>query len=88
MSIEITGLPENIRCSKILSSEDKSKLANISESPMVDPAFEDATLKNIIQYYSIDPDEMETELHLYAKKLLEENKVNEAWQVLLTTTLL
>jgi hypothetical protein len=26
---------------------------------------------------------MEKELHAYAKKLLDENKVNEAWQVLL-----
>ena len=40
--------------------------------------------KNIIQYYSINPDDMEKELHQYAKKLLDENKVNEAWQVLLS----
>jgi hypothetical protein len=28
---------------------------------------------------------MEKELHAYAKKLLNEGKVNEAWQVLLTS---
>jgi hypothetical protein len=50
---------------------------------MVDPAFEDDTLKNIIQYYSINPEEMEQELHLYAKALLDAGKVMEAWQVLL-----
>jgi len=49
----------------------------------VDPSFDDAHLKQIFQYYSISPEEMEKELHLYAKKLLEENKVKEAWQVLL-----
>lgn len=47
--------------------------------------FEDDRLKNIIQYYSINPDEMEKELHLYAKELLEKRKVDEAWQVLLSS---
>jgi hypothetical protein len=51
--------------------------------PMVDPAFDDDRLKNIIQYYSINPDEMEKELHLYAKELLDIGKVTAAWQVLL-----
>ena len=40
-------------------------------------------LKKIIEYYSINPAEMETELQRYAKKLLDEGKVAEAWQVLL-----
>ena len=31
----------------------------------------------------INPDEMEKELHRYAKKLLDDGKVTEAWQVLL-----
>ena len=31
----------------------------------------------------INPDDMEKELHYYAKKLLDEGKVQEAWQVLL-----
>jgi hypothetical protein len=54
--------------------------------PVIDPAYEDDGLKQIIQYYSINPDEMERELHLYAKKLLQQHKVEEAWQVLLCWT--
>jgi hypothetical protein len=50
----------------------------------VDPSFDDAHLRQIIQYYSINPDEMEKELHDHAKKLLEQNKIKEAWQVLLS----
>jgi hypothetical protein len=50
---------------------------------MIDPAFEDEKLKNIFQYYAVDPDEMEKELHLYAAELLDKGKVAEAWQVLL-----
>jgi len=33
--------------------------------------------------YAVNPADMETELHTYAKKLLNEGRVKEAWQVLL-----
>ncbi len=59
-------------------------LANVNEMPFINPAFEDDKLKNIIQYYSINPDEMEKEIQLYAKELLSTGKLTEAWQVLLT----
>jgi hypothetical protein len=36
-----------------------------------------------VQYFSIDPVDMESEIHKYAAKLLDEGKVEEAWQVLL-----
>ncbi|RYG54383.1 MAG: hypothetical protein EOO01_01730 [Chitinophagaceae bacterium] len=58
-------------------------LANVDEMPVIDPAFEDEKLKNIIQYYSVQPEEMEKELHLYAHELLAEGKTASAWQVLL-----
>ena len=45
--------------------------------------FEDDKLKNIVQYFSINPTEMEYELHYYAKQLLDDGKVESAWQVLL-----
>ena len=53
---------------------------------VIDAAFEDDKLKNIFQYYSLAPDEMEKELHIYAKELLDASKVQEAWQVLLSGT--
>ena len=62
-------------------------MGNVHEQPMVDPGFHDDRLKQIIQYYSINPTEMENELHLYAKELLDKGKVQEAWQVLLSSTL-
>ena len=83
IGIGIDALPESIRTSKILTGNNLAQLAHVKELPFVDAAFEDEQLKNIIQYYSISPDEMETELHHYAKQLLDENKVHEAWQVLL-----
>lgn len=83
LGIGLDLLPESIRNSKILTGNNLGLLANVNELPFVDPAFDDERLKNIIQYFSINPDEMEKELHTYAKELLDKGKANEAWQVLL-----
>ena len=83
LGIGVDALPEGIRNSDILSGNDLGHLANVREMPIIEPSFDDTHLKNIIQYYSLNPDEMEKELHAYAKKLLAEGKVREAWQVLL-----
>ena len=77
-------LPAFIVESTILTDKDKSTLSNVEELPIVDPSFYDHQLKNIFQYYSLTPDEMDAEVQKYASKLLAEGKVNEAWQVLLT----
>lgn len=83
LGIGFDSLPESVRKSNILSGNDLGMLANVTEIPVIDPAFEDVQLKNIIQYYSTNPEDMEIELHYYAKKLLEQNRVRDAWQVLL-----
>ncbi|MBL7763621.1 MAG: flavin reductase family protein [Chitinophagaceae bacterium] len=83
LGIGIDALPENIRNSKILTGNNLGQLANVHEYPVIEPSFDDNHLKQIIQYYSLSPEEMEKELHRYAKKLLDSNKVYEAWQVLL-----
>lgn len=83
LGIGIDALPAGIRNSKLLSGNDLGQLANVHELPVINPAFHDAHLKQIAQYYSVNPAEMERELHLYAKQLLQEGKVQEAWQVLL-----
>jgi flavin reductase (DIM6/NTAB) family NADH-FMN oxidoreductase RutF len=83
LGIGIDSLPATVKNSKILTGNHLGQLANVHEMPVIDPAFNDDHLKQIIQYYSINPDEMEKELHSYAKKLLNNGKVLEAWQVLL-----
>lgn len=83
LGIGIDALPESIRKSSILTGNNLGQLANVHEMPFIDPAFDDDKLKNIIQYFSINPDDMDTELHRYARELLDAGKVNEAWQILL-----
>lgn len=84
LGIGIDALPASIRESKVLTGNNLGQLANVYEMPEVDPAFSDERLKNIVQYYSINPAEMEIELHRYAKELLDQGKVKEGWQVLLS----
>ena len=86
LGIGIDSLPAAIRESHVLSANNLGQLANVSELPAIDPSFEDAHLKHIIQYYSINPDDMDKEIHSYAKKLLDEGHVEKAWQVLLSDT--
>lgn len=83
LGIGVDALPENIRISRILTGNDLGMLANVEEIPVIDPSYENEDLKKIVQYYSLNPDDMEREVHLLARQLLKENKVGEAWQVLL-----
>ena len=84
LGIGVDALPDGIRNSKNLTGNHLGLLANVHDLPVINPAFSDDRLKNIIQYYSISPAEMEKELHLYAAELLNEHKVTEAWQILLS----
>jgi flavin reductase (DIM6/NTAB) family NADH-FMN oxidoreductase RutF len=83
LGIGIDALPPAIRQSPILTGNDLGQLANVHVLPTVDPAWHDDRLKQIFQYYAVSPDEMEAELHSYARQLLSQGKVHEAWQVLL-----
>ena len=83
LGIGMDALPEAIRNSRILTGNHLAKLANVHELPLYNPGHYDINLKNIIQYFSANPDDMETELHRYAADLLNQDKVQEAWQALL-----
>ena len=83
LGIGIDALPMHIRNSDILTGNRLGQLANVHQPPVFDPSFNDEHLKNIFQYYSITPDEMEKELHRYAQRLLDIGNVAAAWQVLL-----
>jgi flavin reductase (DIM6/NTAB) family NADH-FMN oxidoreductase RutF len=83
LGIGIDTLPESIRLSTVLTGNHLGQLANVNEMPVVIPSFDDEHLKNIVQYFSLNPADMEKEVHHYAARLLDEGKVEAAWQVLL-----
>lgn len=83
LGIGVDALPDPIRNSPVLTGNDLGQLANVETIPAIDPSFDDPMVKQIIQYYSLNPDEMEKEFHKHAQRLLAENKTAEAWQVLL-----
>ena len=83
IGIGVDALPNAIRNSTILTGNNLGQLANVNELPTINPAFENDHLKQIVQYYNLDPKEMETETHKLAASLLNEGNVDDAWQVLL-----
>lgn len=85
LGIGIDALPASIRDSKILTGNQLGQLANVNVMPDIDPAFDDAHLRQIVQYYSLNPEEMEKEIHRHAASLLDDGKVADAWQVLLAS---
>lgn len=83
LGIGVDQLPESIRNSSVLTGNHLGMLGNVHEMPDIDASFTDDRVKNIFQYYSVSPAEMETELHKYASELLNAGHVEKAWQVLL-----
>lgn len=80
IGIGIDALPENIRNSEVLTGNHLGKLANVQRIPDTDPGFINDHLKSITSNPDISS---RNELHLFAAQLLDENRINEAWQVLM-----
>jgi hypothetical protein len=83
LGMGIDALPVAVRTSQILTGNDLGQLANFTSIPPIDPDFQDPHLKQIVQYFSVNPDEMEKEIHRYASQLLGKGEAAAAWQVLL-----
>lgn len=83
LGIGVDALPLSIKNSKELTGNDLGMLANITAIPAMLPSYTDERLKNIGQYYNLNPEEMEKEMHIYAKELLSQGNIDAAWQVLL-----
>jgi flavin reductase (DIM6/NTAB) family NADH-FMN oxidoreductase RutF len=83
LGIGVDALPPGIRNSKVLTGNHLGMLGNAGELPVAQPGFTDDHIKQIVQYYNLNPEEMELELHRYAAQLLNQQQVEQAWQVLL-----
>jgi flavin reductase (DIM6/NTAB) family NADH-FMN oxidoreductase RutF len=76
LGIGIDQLPETIRKSNVFTGNDLGKLGNVEQLPGTDEIA--AYRSNGKKYQSIE------ELHRFAKALLEQENVKEAWLALLT----
>ncbi len=78
LGIGIDALPEHIRFSKYLTGNHLGMLANVEEMPLPDDEFSADVFENMDD--SLDKTE---QLHQHAVLLLNQNKVHDAWQVLI-----
>ncbi len=79
-------LPTDFKQSKILTGNDLGQLAGIEEIPNETDVNEYKLLELSDLFVSLEdnPTQLEVSLHERAKKLLQENKLNEAWLTLLS----
>ncbi len=84
LGMGIDALPEHVKLSTILTGNHLGQLANAEEIPDIDAAYDNEDLKRIFQYYSLNPKDLEAEVHKLAAQLLSHGKEKEAWQVLMS----
>ena len=79
-------VPEDIRASEILSANDLGQLAGIENLPDETEVNEYKLTELADLFVSLEDEQvkLEKELHLRAKDLLKENKLEEAWKTLLS----
>ncbi len=85
--IGFSRLPDHIRHSKYLTGSDLGRLAGVDYIPSPEELkAEEARLEMqlIFKQFGNDPRELEKQLHKLAKSLIEENKLEEAWRILLS----
>lgn len=86
MGIGVDAIPNAIRYSTILSGNDLGKLGNVEALPTkdeIEKMREDAEVQEIFHRMKHHPESLQDHLHMAAKLRLADNKVLEAWAILL-----
>lgn len=86
IGIGFDKLPEDVKESSILTGNDLGKLAGIEELPNETDVNEYKLIELSDLFVSLEDNavQLEQELHVRAKELLNENKLDEAWMTLLS----
>jgi len=88
LGIGVDTLPDKIRLSKVLTGNDLGMLANVEQIPDMDSVaiykHMNKDLNKLHQAHIDDKFKLELLLHKMAQQLLENNKVQDAWKVLLS----
>jgi flavin reductase (DIM6/NTAB) family NADH-FMN oxidoreductase RutF len=81
-AIGFDALPEGIKNSTVLSGNYLARLAGVTEVPVRNATFSDERLAALKQY--IKPGNgLQQRIHRYAKELIDDGQIEQAWQVLL-----
>lgn len=83
LGMGVDALPEYIRNSTVLTGNHLGILANVTALPVVSEVAYDDRLTQILKEYDTEEGAKQNALHNYAAVLLDEGKINLAWQVLL-----
>jgi flavin reductase (DIM6/NTAB) family NADH-FMN oxidoreductase RutF len=86
IGIGVDAIPYAIRNSKILTGNNLGQLGNVEQLPtdeQIDDYVQSPEVKELLDATIGDSNTRETQLHLRAKQLLDEGRVEEAWKILL-----
>ena len=87
IGIGVDQIPQKIRSSSVLTGNNLAQLGNVEKLPeMVEiNAYKKTDLVDLFQKFGGNTQELERELHLKAKSLLDKGKVMDAWKALLAS---
>lgn len=80
--IGFEALPESFLRSEVLTGNHLALLASVSVLPVREIGFKDERHEAIMQYFKPE-NKLLKRIHLYAKELIDDGKIDQAWQVLL-----
>jgi len=83
--IGFDALPESIKTSAALTGNHLAQLASVSQMPVRNSEFKDERLDAILHYFK-PQNNLQYRIHSYAKELIDDGRVDDAWQVLLSTS--
>lgn len=87
LGIGVDVIPDYIRNSDVLTGNNLGQLGNIEKLPSeadILHYLNSGAINEVFEVYGTDRKKLEHQLHQVAKGLLENNKVEEAWKVLLS----
>jgi flavin reductase (DIM6/NTAB) family NADH-FMN oxidoreductase RutF len=87
IGIGIDQIPDTIKNNKLFTPNNLGQLGNIEHLPTAEEILhykESGAINELFELYGKDKTKLQEHLHHTAKRLLEENKIKEAWMVLLS----
>jgi flavin reductase (DIM6/NTAB) family NADH-FMN oxidoreductase RutF len=86
LGIGVDAIPEEIRLSPVLTGNNLGQLGNVKQLPSpeeVEQMLNNSEIRNMIYRLENDKENLQVQLHIKAKQLLDAGHVHDAWRVLL-----